>query len=108
MENAENFRIVFVTTNSFKNAQEIAHALLTEKLIACANIIPAVTSIYEWNGNIEESSEFLILLKTYEFHLEKLEKCITAIHPYDVPEIITTSLKESSAPYLAWLTSSLE
>ncbi len=108
MENAENFRLVFITTNSFKNAQEIAHALLTEKLIACANIIPAVTSIYNWNENIEETSEFLLLLKTHAQHLEKLEKHITTLHPYDVPEIITTSLKESSAPYLAWLTSSLQ
>ena len=108
MENAEKFRVVFVTTNSFKNAQEITHALLAEKLIACANIIPSVISIYTWKENIEESSEFLILLKIYESHLEKLEKCITALHPYDVPEIITTSLKEFSAPYLAWLTSSLQ
>lgn len=107
MKKTDNFRIVFVTTNSFENAQHIAKILVSEKLIACCSIVQNVFSIFGWQGAIQERPEFLMILKTSEKALKKLEERVTELHPDEVPEIIAINISDASAPYLDWMKQTL-
>ena len=99
---------VFVTTPNVTVARKIAAAALKERLVACANIIPKIESHYWWKGQLESSSEMLMLLKTSKKRLEELERCVMKNHPYDTPEFVAVSLDEGSEKYLSWIDSSLE
>lgn len=103
MEKTDNFRIVFVTTNSYDNALHIAKILLSEKLVACCSIIQNVFSIFGWQGAIQERPEFLMVLKTSDHTLNKLEERVIELHPDEVPEILAIKINEVSAPYLDWM-----
>lgn len=108
MEAATNFRIVFTTIDNYERARQIARTLVSEQLAACCNILPGVTSVYSWNNTINEDSEFLMLLKTSGALLGPLEQRIRELHPYDVPEIISTAIDEVSHPYAEWMKASLQ
>ena len=84
-------------------ARRLAKAALEAKLAACANIVPAVESHYWWEGKLESSDEVLLLLKTRQALLPKLERAVQEIHPYDTPEFISLPLTAGSRRYLAWL-----
>jgi periplasmic divalent cation tolerance protein len=107
MEQAPNFRLIFISTNSFENARNISRILVSEKLAACCTIVPSVYSIYAWEEAIEENSEVLVMVKTSHTKLEALEARVAELHPYDVPEIISVSLAQSAKPYLQWMNSLL-
>lgn len=107
MENGEDFRLVFVTTGSEENARDIARTLTKERLAACCTMISGAVSIYRWQGNIEESRETQLLIKTSATLLDLVEQRIQQLHSYDTPEIIAVTLNEISAPYLDWLRESL-
>ncbi|MBS1536800.1 MAG: divalent-cation tolerance protein CutA [Bacteroidetes bacterium] len=107
MENASNFRLVLVTTNSFDNAQNIARILVSERLAACCNIMLSAYSIYGWRGAIRESLEVMLFIKTSEEQIEFLEPRIRELHPYDVPEIISLPLSGASSQYLNWMVETL-
>lgn len=83
--------------------REIAHTLVTERLAACVNVIPAICSIYLWKGNVEDEQEELLVIKTHSQKWGALEKRVKEIHPYELPEIICFSIKDGYAPYLEWL-----
>ena len=97
------FRIVLVTTPDTNVARKLARLALKARLVACANIIPAVESHYWWRGKIERSSEFLILFKTTAAQLTRLETLIVEAHPYDTPEFVVLPLTGGNARYLSWL-----
>jgi len=97
------FRAVFVTVPSLEVGKKIAHALVSNKVAACVNIVPQITSVYEWEGKIEEDSELLLMIKTQSQHFEDLEKLVKANHPYTVPEIIGVPIEQGSQPYLDWI-----
>lgn len=103
MENASKYCLVLVTINSYENAKNTARIVVSENLAACCNILPNITSVYKWDGKIETDGEFLMMIKASQKTLEGLEKRISELHPYDVPEIISLNLEQSSAPYLDWL-----
>lgn len=105
MENAENYCMVVVTIDTPENARTLAQALISEALAACCNLLPGISSIYSWQGTIEESSEVLMLIKTRRDNLDATEERIRSLHPYQVPEIIAINLDSASAPYLAWMNS---
>jgi periplasmic divalent cation tolerance protein len=107
MENAIHINIVLVTIDKIEKAKEIAKALLENRLIACCNIIPNVTSLYTWNGDVVEDSECLMIIKTLRHHLEDVEELITEMHSYEVPEIISYHMGCSSKSYLDWLVNSV-
>ncbi len=108
MEAATSYRVVFITIDSYERARQIARTLVSEHLAACCNIIPGVTSVYSWNNIINEDSEFLMLLKTSDALLDSLEQRVRELHPYDVPEIISTAMDEASQPYAEWIRVSLQ
>lgn len=102
------FRIALVTAPDMKTARELARAALQARLIACANIFPQVESHYRWQGRIEQGTEVLMILKTTAKCLRKLEKLITAKHPYDTPEFIVLDLRGGNKRYLDWLETGCE
>lgn len=73
------------------------------KLAACVNIIPGITSVYEWQGKIENDQEVLMMIKTRTSKVDSLAKFVTENHPYDVPEVISTSIEQGNQKYLEWI-----
>lgn len=99
--------IVLVTTSSKKEAEKIAQHLLDERLIACANIIGPVSSLFHWAGKMEKAEEYLIIMKSRKDLFEKLADAVKALHSYEVPEILVLPIVGGSKAYLDWLGSCL-
>ena len=89
-------------------ALDIARILVKEGLAACVNRLPAVTSIYRWEGRICEATEQLLVIKTTPARHEALEMRLKALHPYELPEIIAIPVVTGSSQYLAWLASAAD
>jgi periplasmic divalent cation tolerance protein len=100
--------IVLVTTASKQEAEKIAHHLLKQRLIACANIIGPVSSLFHWSGKLENAEEYLIFMKSRRDLFDKLAETVKALHSYEVPEILVLPIVGGSKEYLAWLGSCLE
>ena len=77
--------------------------MVEEHCAACANILPAVESIYWWEGKVEEGTEALVLFKTTAERYAALETTLRALHPYEVPEIICFTIEEGLPEYLRWV-----
>lgn len=100
--------VVFVTAPNITVARKIAAAALTERLAACANLIPKIESHYWWQGQLESSSEVLILMKTRAEKLADLEKIVLKNHPYQTPEFVAMRIETGNEKYLQWLTDSVQ
>uniref|UniRef100_A0A914CYP5 G-protein coupled receptors family 1 profile domain-containing protein n=2 Tax=Acrobeloides nanus TaxID=290746 RepID=A0A914CYP5_9BILA len=100
---ASIFSVVYVTVPSIEVGKKIAHEVVKSRLAACVNIVPGVTSIYEWKGKLEEDNELLLIIKTKSDQLENLKSSIVKIHPYEVPEFISLPIETGSDPYLKWI-----
>lgn len=105
--NGARVLVVLVTTPSFQEAVKIARSLVEEKLAACVNVVPKVTSIYRWQGKIEEEAEALMVVKTIPSAFEKLMARVKELHSYTVPEIIALPVVEGSGDYLDWVEESV-
>ena len=99
----DQFVVVFVTCGSEEEALRIAHALVDERLAACANIVSHIRSIYRWEGKICDEREWLLIIKTREIRFQDLEKRVKSLHSYQVPEIISLPILAGSSSYLNWL-----
>jgi periplasmic divalent cation tolerance protein len=95
--------LVFTTLPSADKAAELAKVLVEERLAACANLLPAIRSIYHWQGKLHDENEVLVLLKTRAEHLERLKLRILELHPYEVPEVLAVPVESGYQPYLDWL-----
>ena len=89
-------------------ARSLAHRLLEEKLAACINVMPPMTSIYQWKGEVCEDSEYLLLIKTRQACYAQVETLIRAHHPYQLPEIIATGISHGLPDYLGWIEESTQ
>jgi periplasmic divalent cation tolerance protein len=98
-----DLQIVLCTTPDREAAELIANTLVAEKLAACVNILPGVTSVYRWQGAIEQSEELLLVIKTSQTVWPMLEAQIQALHPYELPEIVAVPIKTGEAEYIQWL-----
>ena len=98
-----NYVIILVTTSSKQEAERIAQHLLEDRLIACANIVGPVTSIYQWSEKIEKAEEFLMILKSGKHLFERVTDVVKTMHSYEVPEILSIPVEEGSKTYLDWL-----
>jgi len=103
----DTYVIVIVTTSSKQEAEKIAQHLLDQRLIACANIIGPVSSLFHWLGKIERAEEYLMLLKSRKDLFEKLAETVKVLHSYEVPEILVLPVVGGSEAYLGWLGSCL-
>ena len=99
----DNFIIVLSTCPDRETARDIANLLLENNLCACANIVPGIESVYHWEGDIESSLEYLLLIKTRADAYTKIEKIILTHHPYELPEIIAVPISAGLAEYLSWI-----
>jgi len=102
-----DYCVVLVTVSSEAEAQTIARMLVEERLAACVNIMPGLTSIYRWEGQVCEDRELLLLIKTRAEKVAALRDRIVHAHSYALPEVIALPIIDGSAPYLAWLDSCL-
>ena len=103
MKPAAKFAIVLVTAPDLKTARALAKVALSARLIACANLVPKVESLYWWQGKIESSAEVLLILKTQKTKLAALEKLVLTEHPYETPEFLVLPLSAGGGKYLGWL-----
>ena len=84
-------------------ARTIAHLLVEQRLAACVNMLPAVQSVYQWQGKLEQASEVTLLIKTTQERYTELEAAIKSAHAYQVPEIIAVPVVAGLPDYLGWI-----
>jgi periplasmic divalent cation tolerance protein len=96
-------RIVLSTAGSADEARKIAGHLVENQLAACANIVPNIQSIYRWQGKVESSQEWLLLIKTTAEKVDDVRDAIRELHSYDLPECIAIAIEDGSADYLQWI-----
>ena len=99
----DDFAVVMVTAPDMALARRLAKTGLEAKLAACANIVPAIESHYWWEGKLESSNEALVIFKTQQELLPKLERIVQEVHSYDTPEFVALPLTAGSRKYLAWI-----
>jgi periplasmic divalent cation tolerance protein len=102
-------RVVLVTCESVTQARRIANGVVRKRLAACVNIVLSpVQSIYRWKGKVERAREVLMMIKTSDKRLAKLEKEVKRQHSYEVAEFIVVPIAGGSREYLAWLEESVQ
>jgi periplasmic divalent cation tolerance protein len=99
--------VVLVTAPSADVAATIARAVVEERLAACGNVLPAVRSIYRWQGEVQDEAEVLLILKTQRKRFPELRDRILALHPYEVPEVLALPVEAGSDAYLDWIAQSM-
>jgi periplasmic divalent cation tolerance protein len=97
--------VIAVLTNlpDSESAFNLARQVVQLRLAACANVLPAVTSFYRWEGRDEQASEHPVLLKSTDERYAELERAIRERHPYSVPEIIAWPVSRGLPEYLRWV-----
>ena|SRR5687768_8077637 len=105
---AENALLVLCTFGDVEEARRVARLLVEERLAACANLLPAVESIYRWQGAIETATEVSVMLKTNIDRYYRLEARLLELHSYEVPEIIALPITAGSLSYLRWVDESCQ
>ncbi|XP_038834720.1 protein CutA homolog isoform X1 [Salvelinus fontinalis] len=93
----------FVTCPNEQVAKDLARGIVEKKLAACVNIVPKITSVYEWQGKIQEDSEVLLMIKTRSSKVASLAEYVRSNHPYEVAEVISLPIEQGNPPYLKWL-----
>jgi periplasmic divalent cation tolerance protein len=101
-------RIVLSTAGSEDEARNLARHLVEHHLAACVNIVPQIESIYRWQGKVESSPEWLLLIKTTAERFPAVRDAIRELHSYDLPECVAISIEDGSADYLQWLADSMQ
>ncbi|XHH07540.1 MAG: divalent-cation tolerance protein CutA [Candidatus Bathyarchaeia archaeon] len=99
--------MVYVTTSSKSEAEKIAQTLLSERLIACANILGPVSSHFHWNGKIDSAEEYLMIMKSRADLFAALESRVRVLHSYEVPEVLAVPIVDGSKGYFDWMTGAL-
>ena len=100
--------VVLMTAPNAAEATRIAEILVEQKLAACVQILPPMTSIYVWKGEVQRESEILLVAKSARAKFDELESAVRAIHSYETPELIALPIVAGSPAYLSWLSSCLE
>lgn len=107
MPSPEEVLVVFSTFPSGDKAAEVGRVLVEEQLAACVNIVPAIRSIYRWQGAVQEDAEVLAIIKTARHQFDAMTNRLTKLHPYELPEVIAMPLATGYGPYLAWVVGSV-
>jgi periplasmic divalent cation tolerance protein len=101
-------RIVLSTAGSEEEARNIARHLVEHQLAACVNIAPRIESIYRWQGKVESSQEWLLLIKTTAEKFPAVRDAVRQLHSYELPECIALSVEDGTADYLEWIERSVK
>jgi periplasmic divalent cation tolerance protein len=97
-----------MTASSVKEARAIGQRLLEKKLVACVNIVPGMTSLYHWEGVLQEASETLIFAKTTKDKAKLAIEAVKALHSYEFPCIVTLPIEEGNPDFLSWVKKSIK
>jgi periplasmic divalent cation tolerance protein len=95
--------MAYMTAGTIKQAQEIARALISRRLAACVNVLGGMTSMYWWEGRVEQGREVVLLAKTREELMPALVEQVRQIHEYDCPCIVSWPLTDGYQPFLDWI-----
>lgn len=96
-------QVVLTTVGDAAAAERLAKLLVEERLIACANLVPGVSSVFRWNDQVQTEPEVLLLLKTTDGMLPRLTERLQQVHPYEVPEVVCLPEAHASAAYGDWV-----
>lgn len=99
----EEIYLMYVTTPSREEALSLARQLVQERLAACANVLPGLTSVYQWQGELHEDAECLLLLKTTEALAGSLKERLVALHSYECPCVVAWPLAAGHEEFLRWV-----
>ena len=99
--------IVLVTGGSVRECKKIARHLLDKRLIACANLVPMVRSLYLWQGKVADEKESLMILKSSRELFPSLRAEVEKLHSYSVPEVIALPIIDGAPNYLNWIAESV-
>lgn len=94
---------VYVTAATPEEAAAIGRDCVGERLAACANVLPGITSIYRWQGKVEEATELALILKTKVELIDALTARIKAIHSYECPCVVALPVAGGNAGFLDWV-----
>ncbi len=100
---SDSLVLFYVTIPHTETGTQIAKHLLDKKWIACANILPAHSAIYQWEDRIQEDSEHVMIIKTRKELATQVEAEITKLHPYECPCILQINPADSNTPFLEWV-----
>jgi periplasmic divalent cation tolerance protein len=100
---ADQILLAISTFPDADTASRVAQTLVEEKFAACANLIPAVQSIYRWKEKIETAGEVIVFFKTIQDRQAAFEEKLRSLHPYEVPELIFVEIDSGSPDYLRWV-----
>ena len=95
--------LVYMTAPDAETARRIGRALVDRRLAACVNILPAIESMYWWDGSVQSEAETAFLAKTRAELYESLQACVLGMHPYEVPCIVALDIDRGHAPFLRWI-----
>ncbi|CAN8197926.1 unnamed protein product [Coccothraustes coccothraustes] len=95
--------VAFVTCLNEHIARDIARAIMDRRLAACVSILPKSSALYFWKGELEESTEILLLVKTRTSKIGELSNYVRSIHPFEIPEIISLPIEQGNPVYLQWI-----
>jgi periplasmic divalent cation tolerance protein len=100
-----HYQIILCTFPDKESAESIARLLVNDKIAACINILPDITSIYMWQEQIKSAQEYLLLIKANKSCYQRIETLLIEYHPYELPEIIAVSIENGFPEYLSWIDS---
>ena len=94
---------VYMTASNRKEAEQIGAALVEKRLAACVNIWQGMSSLYEWEGQVHQEQETVLVAKTAADRFQELERAVTELHSYDCPCIVALPVSHGHAPFLEWI-----
>jgi periplasmic divalent cation tolerance protein len=107
-DGASEIVLALSTAPDGEQAARIARALVDERLIACASLVPGLTSIYRWQGQVQADAEVLLLMKTRRALVPRLKERLPQLHPYQVPELVVAEVTDGLEPYCRWVADETE
>ena len=99
--------VVLITASNKDEAHTIAQALVAQRLAACVNIVEHVSSIFWWEGKVDNAAETLLMVKSKKGKFNRIVKLVKSLHSYEIPEIIALPIVAGQAQYLRWIDESL-
>ena len=95
--------LIYITTETEEEAKKIGRELVESRLVACANVLPGMTSVYRWEGQVQEGSETVLILKTQEKHVNDVVERVKSLHSYECPCIISLNITNGNKDFLNWI-----
>lgn len=97
--------VVLMSAPDAGAARRIVGVLLDERLVACGNVLPGATSLYRWEGKVQQDEEVVVIMKTLRRRVPRVLERAEALHPYDVPELLVHRVADGAGKYLEWVRS---